>query len=375
MADVNDDLSTPPTTLEELVKEALKQRTPYWKHLELGETLYASGRYEEAIVPLATSAELLRDNVVDYRFKSVGEIPKESKFKLYRATLTITMPSYAAMANPLEKEHFTTLMICVDSLMKLKRYDDAHSELKKGLAIASEIPDVWLVLGIVQHRAGNPDKALESFREAVRLDPARMDLWENLYSLYQIHRLPETGLISEGLEKNKKIEDNMALLAHLFISAGEHKNAQLVIDSLLKQDKKNKRVLLPMSILHIINGEFTKAQDTLKKFTESDKQNVKALWYLACIYAIQGKNKDSLKSLEQLLKLDSNHPGGLELQRMLAANTIDQATLSERIMQEVIQTARAEGETVEKIPEEILVQFAGLIQQVTRAIKDKRDGR
>ncbi|MHA2351213.1 MAG: tetratricopeptide repeat protein [Candidatus Thorarchaeota archaeon] len=333
MGERNDDVRTPPATLEELVEKELKHTRHYRNHLESGETHYTSGRYEEAVVPLATAAELLRNKVVDLRFKSVSERPKEIKIKVYKTNIRFSYPTLASIADPMEKTHFTTMMICADSLMKLKRYDDACSELEKGLAIANEVSDAWLMLGIAQHCVGDPDKALGSFREAVRQNPARLDLWEILQREYLILDRAESKLVSEGLEKNKRLEDNMALLADLFIAGGEYGKAQSVIDNLLKRDKKNKRVHFPLSKLHIINGEYTKAQDTLKKFIKSDKNNLEALWYLACVCAFQGKNKDSLKSLEQLLKLDHSHPNGLELQRILTTNEIEKvALLKESIM-------------------------------------------
>ncbi len=375
MADRNDDLSTPPATLEELIKQARKHSRSYRNHIESGVTLYTSGKYEQAIVPLATGAELLRDQVVDSRFKSVSERPKEIKIKAYKTNIRISYPTFAGIAGLFEKEHFTIMMICADSLMKLKRYDDACSELEKGLSIAHEISEAWLILGIAQHCAGDHDEALGSFREAVRQDPTRMDMWENLHRAYLNYDRPEMKLVSEGLEKNKKPEDNMALLADLFIAAGEYGKAQSVIDSLLNRDRKNKRVLLPMSRLHIINGDYSKAQDTLKNFVKSDKHNLEALWYLSSVYAIQRKNKDSFKFLEQLLKLDHNHPEGLELQRILTTNEIERIDLlKESIMQEVVKTTRSEGEIVEEIPEEMQKHMTRLMQQVTHELEEGRNG-
>jgi hypothetical protein len=55
MGERNDDVRTPPATLEELVNKELKHTRHYRNHLESGETHYTSGRYEEAVVPLATA--------------------------------------------------------------------------------------------------------------------------------------------------------------------------------------------------------------------------------------------------------------------------------------------------------------------------------
>jgi tetratricopeptide (TPR) repeat protein len=369
----NDDLSSASATLDELIEQARRHSRLYQYHVQSGETLYTSGRYEKAIVPLATGAELLRDQVFDMHFKSVSEKPKEIKIKAYKTSIKISYPTFSGFAALYERKHFTTMVICVDSLMKLKRYDDACSELEKGLSIANEVSDAWLMLGIAQHCAGNPDKALGSFREAVRQDPARPDLWEILHLEYLIHDRPEAKLVSEGLEKNKRVEDNIALLADLSIVSGEYDKAQLVIDSLLERDRKNKRVLLPLSKLHIINGNYTKAQDSLKNFIKSDKHNLKALWYLAYVCAIQGKQKDSMKYLEQLLKLDQNHPDGLELQRILDTNVKEQGDLlKERIKQEVTKTTKSEGATVEEIPEEMQNQLTRLVQQANRELEERR---
>jgi tetratricopeptide (TPR) repeat protein len=373
MVERNDDLSTSPATLDELIDQARRHSRSYRKHVDEGVTLYTHGRYEQAIVPLATGAELLRDQVLDSRFRSMTEKPKVTKFKAYKISWTISYPTFSGIAALSEREHFTTMMLCVDSLMKLKRFDDACSEIEKGLAITSEVPDVWQVLGIAQHCVGDPEKALDSFREAVRHDPTRLDLWESLRREYLIHDRSEAKLLSEELVKNRSVEDNMALVVDLFIASGEYNKAQSVINDLLQRNRNNKRVLLPLSKLHIINGDFLKAQDSLKNFIKSDKHNLEALWYLACVCAIQGKKKDAVKYLEELLKLNQDHPDGLELQRMLATNATEQVDLlKEKLRQEVAKTTRSEGEKVREIPEEMQKKLSGLMQQVISEIEKEK---
>jgi hypothetical protein len=60
----------------------------------------------------------------------VSERPKEIKIKAYKTNIRISYPTLASIADPMEKKHFTTMMICADSLMKLKRYDDANIALE-----------------------------------------------------------------------------------------------------------------------------------------------------------------------------------------------------------------------------------------------------
>jgi tetratricopeptide (TPR) repeat protein len=165
----------------------------------------------------------------------------------------------------------------------------------------------------------------------------------------------------------------MVLVVDLFIASGEYNKAQSVINDLLQRNRNNKRVLLPLSKLHIINGDFLKAQDSLKNFIKSDKHNLEALWYLACVCAIQGKKKDAVKYLEELLKLNQDHPDGLDLQRMLATNATEQVDLlKEKLTQEVAKTTRSEGEKVREIPEEMQKKLSGLMQQVISEIEKEK---
>jgi len=371
--DRTDDLSPHSATLEKMVEQELKGSKSYKEHLESGEALYISGRYEEAILPLTTAAEMHRNETFDLHCKSIGEKPYETKVKLYRSTVTVRAPPiYVNLAAEMEKKHFTTLMICVDSLLKVKRYEDARAELKRGVTIAGQIPEVWLILGFLQRILGNPDGAIQSFLEAVQQDITRRDLWENLLREYQIHSRPEARLVSEGLEKNRKPEENLILLAELYIAGGSYNKAQSVIDGILRQYQKNKQVLLPLSRLHIINEEYTKAEDVLEKFIKSDKNNLDGLWNLACVYAIQGKKKDSMKYLEKLLKLDQTHQEGLELQRKLTADMIVQtALLKENIMQQAIQTS-SEGTPVEEISKQMQTIMTVLMQYVIPEIEERK---
>jgi len=292
-------------TIEEAEERVLQNPNSFENQGLLGELLYQSKRYEEASEPLKKAAGLLQTQI--------DSLPQGTRLGFIGA-----FP-----ADIIRRIHHDMYLMRGDCLIKLGRYAEASGVLENGVGKIDEDPDGWNMLGVAQANSGNLGKALRSFREAVRQNPARRDLWENLQKCYRSLRRPEAEDISLVLGGKRDLEDDMVLLIDFFIGGGEYDRAKSVIDRLVEWKSKDKRVLLPMSRLYIIEGEYKKAQEALEELLKTDRNNIEALWHLSRVYAIQGKRNDSLKQLGIVLKLDSNHSNAGTLKRILEHHGVE----------------------------------------------------
>jgi len=207
--------------------------------------------------------------------------------------------------------------MCGDSHLKLGKFQEAVDVIREGLGLIEDDPDGWNLMGVAQANAQDLNGALRSFREAVRQNPARRDLWENLQKTYHNLRRPEVEIVASLMNEKKDLEDDMVVLADLFIKGGQYDKAQQVVDTLREWNSKDKRTLIPQSRLHMINGDYKSAAKVLEEILKHDKNDVDTLWHLARISAIQGDVKKSMKYLESVASLDQTHSNGSALEQML----------------------------------------------------------
>ena len=284
-------------TIEDARERVRQNPEAFENHAILGELLYQSSQYEEAASSLKEATYFLGALIGNTppNASHVGMFPRELITRM---------------------QHDLHLMHG-DCLVKLERYEEASETVRKGLGLIDEDPDGWNLLGVALANGQDVEGALSAFREAVRHNPSRRDLWENLHRCYTALRRPEADAVALILKEKKDLEDDMALLADLFIKGGEYERAQLVIDTLLKWNSKDRRVLMPESRLHIINGDYKKAAKVLETIIKDDKSDTDAMWHLARVNAILGDKKKSMKFLESLLSLDSNHANAIALKQIL----------------------------------------------------------
>lgn len=284
-------------TLDEAMEKVRKNPEVFENQALAGELLYKSNRYDEAVDHLKKAAELLQTRIDNTPpdASHVGMFPRDMVTRM----------------------HHDLYMMCGDSLVKRQKFEEAANMIREGLGMIDEDPDGWNLMGVAQANSRNLDGALRSFREAVRHNPARRDLWENLRKTYYNLRRPEVEMIANLMSDKKDLEDDMVILADLFIKGGEYPKAQQVIDTLLEWNPKDRRTLIPQSRLHIINGEYKSAITALDEILKDDKNNIDTLWHLARISAIQGDVKKSMKYLESVFDIDQNYTNGLALRQML----------------------------------------------------------
>ena len=137
-----------------------------------------------------------------------------------------------------------------------------------------ELPRAYFNLGTARRESGDLDKAVEAYKEALRLRPDYADAHLNLGDLYG-----DSGKYSLALASLRRVE-------------------RLRPDDI--------RVYLGLGVVYLGQDSLRLAQDQFSRALELDKRSAEAQYGLATSYLRQGKVEEALKSALQLLLMAPN---------------------------------------------------------------------
>lgn len=170
--------------------------------------------------------------------------------------------------------------------------------------------------------AGNLDKAVAKFRQALALDPDYAPAWVALAIAYQyqmrIDVLPrETGvaLAMTAVEKALAIDNNMATawsgLAYLKRSyEWDWAGAQVAIDRALQLEPNNPRVLGVAASLANTFGQTSRYVSLFERIHRLDPVRLANLRALGSAYLKIGRYADAIDTLNQVVSLNPKYPSG-----------------------------------------------------------------
>jgi TonB family protein len=159
--------------------------------------------------------------------------------------------------------------------IKLERYAEAVSELKKSLAIKSDSPETHYQLGIAYFKWGHNQEAANAFSETVKIDSEYLKNDVAYYGLGIANlRLEKYNEAIEALTESLKIEPT---------AADSH---------------------LAMGIALAMLSKYDKAVPSLKRAIEINNQNPDSYYWLGKCYLQLGNEQSARKQYEMLKRLD-----------------------------------------------------------------------
>jgi len=173
--------------------------------------------------------------------------------------------------------------------------------------------------GAFGNRSDYTNKAIEFYRQAMKLDPAASFLSEELTDLYiQAGRIKDA--VTEAEDLLKQNPDNLdarrllgRIYARLIGDPDQHKvNDEMVqraIEQFLKvteKDPKDVDSWLMLGRLESVNRNSVEAEKAFKKVLDLDASNEEALTGLARVYAEVGDTKNAIEMLRQATSKNPN---------------------------------------------------------------------
>lgn len=260
---------------------------------------YAEGlaHYRKAVeLDPSLSNKILPEMALVYEL--LGDM--DNALKLYRDLLE---------DNPLDIEARERLAYL---LLRQKRYEEAQEELETIKRIDPTNATAMVNLGLVYMETGNFEKAKVEFESALVVRPN-----DPRARLYLAASLIEMGRFAEGVQEFRKIApesevflDGMKYVVTLLLKRGEGKRALQLIQEAptVKEDQELKYL---EALLLEGEGELTKAVAKLEDLLSQGPPKPHYLFRLGVLYHKLGKKDESLKIMEEVIRLDPNHADAL----------------------------------------------------------------
>ena len=164
----------------------------------------------------------------------------------------------------------------------VRRYDEAEQACRKALAVDPQNLNAWSFLGLLlRYKLQRYDEAEQAYRQAIEIEPKKANLWHDLGIL-----------LSDNLQR--------------------YDEAEQAYRKALEIDPKHVSAWHNLGILLNSNLQrYAEAEQAYRKALEIAPEDVNTLNDLGCLQEELGQCRESLRSWEQALKVDSQHPYAL----------------------------------------------------------------
>ena len=230
-------------------------------------------------------------------------------------------------------------------LLKLGRSDDARPILEKTIGLEPNFAKPHEDLGMLYLQAGEAQKAVGYFQDAIRLDGSQAGAYSGLAKAHA--RLGDNEAAEEARNEYLKLSPVAQALvqANKLIAAGQSDRAEKICNDLSKQQPNNTEVLRLLARIasddgrHLIaegllkrilklsasdyrryidlglylgeRSRYPEAVEVLEKAVSLEPGVITSQQRLGDFLAIIGRSADALSVYETALRLDSNYPPAL----------------------------------------------------------------
>jgi Flp pilus assembly protein TadD len=179
----------------------------------------------------------------------------------------------------------------------------------------SDFPGGSYNLGIMYANAGDIDKAIESYREALKTDDLFFMAKVNLATLYarQGKNNDAERLLREVLRDNPEVEQvnySLALLLAEMGRFGESRDYFLKAAELMPEET---RIFYNLGLLENSQGNKAEAENYLLKALDREPDNFDFLYALSTFYLEQKQNARAIVYAKQLIEKFPDNPAGTQL--------------------------------------------------------------
>ena len=189
---------------------------------------------------------------------------------------------------------------------KLNQHDRAIDAYREALRIDPEDVNAWYDLGATYSQIDQTDKAIEAYREALRIDPEHSDVWYDLGATYG--KLKQYDKAIEAYREALRIDPEHADVWYdLGATYGKLKQYDKEIAAYLEALRINPEDVNTWYYLGITYGQINQTDkeiDAYRKALRINPKHTMAWYFLGFSYSIQG-NRGKVREIYQTLrKLD-----------------------------------------------------------------------
>ncbi|MHA1828454.1 MAG: tetratricopeptide repeat protein [Candidatus Heimdallarchaeaceae archaeon] len=233
----------------------------YFKYLR-GKVFFLSGKFNEAISELTTV--IAEDSDFWQAYEMLGE--------LYRATNKPELAeTYYFKATALNPRAIKSWLGRGRLALQRREFQVAILSFETYLRINKEDVEVWRLLGESYSEIDNYMSAIDSYNQAIELEPTNQQLYEELGDLYQKMGYPEIAKEKylQGLqveEKTRPINQSLYYkLAKLYLEEGHNQKAFNLCNELLTLRKNDAEAIFLSGKALIAMGQKYEGTQRVKK--------------------------------------------------------------------------------------------------------------
>src|SRR5207249_1638378 len=266
----------------------------------LGRLAVETENWDEAITRLTKAVELDPDH--DGAWTALGYVYEtrhqpEDAIKVYRK---------AMQANP-DNPGFVERLS--DLLIRLGRFNEAQSEVETLAEAAPRDARVWLKLGAVYYEQKMWERAADSFRRAVVLEPSNLRARYFLAtSLMDAGRDDDArGELERILRLDPRSVDARVQLGFLHGRGKRYDQAIAVLREAVNIEPRRPELFLYLGSAYFRAKQYDRAVETLKEGLSLDEKQKDLIFQLGVVYEKQQKFDDAVKLFRRVIVLDPQH--------------------------------------------------------------------
>ena len=196
-----------------------------------------------------------------------------------------------------------------------RAFEDSIEDYRKSLMVMSDTAGAHMQVGNLYQKMGQVNQAAESFRTAIRLQPNLRGPRSSLAAILE----NKVMLLSSQIQSRGGTESASKQIEVLSAQIGELRKRD---HQLLKIDVERAKDLPGVGVLHYqlgmssyLQDDLENAEKHLKIATEMDPDQQGFQLGLATFYMETDNHEQAEVYINELLKLDPDHPGYLDLKR------------------------------------------------------------
>jgi tetratricopeptide (TPR) repeat protein len=188
----------------------------------------------------------------------------------------------------------------------------SNQEFKQALAIISRNPkniEAQILAGVYYSQKKMLDKSVTHFKKALTGDKNNLLILEKLsYVLIKARKATQARKYARKMvELNKRDAKSMHVLAKVYDAMGEPKSALFWINSALKQDPDNEKILASKAEYHSTAGQMEQSIETHRRILEINPLSGHSWWPIAQLQNHSGENaKVLIETIETAISATSD---------------------------------------------------------------------
>ena len=169
---------------------------------------------------------------------------------------------------------------------------------------------LYNILGQIQERTGRMQEAINSFNNALVLDPSSIEILQNRASVYLALNNEDKALLdySSIIEKEPENEEALFFRAYILSNKRMYKEARNDYEKIIKQNPRHEKAILGLALVNNKSGRPREAMEQINQLIRFNP--TQALYYnIRGGVHVQNKNyEQAIKDYNKAVELEPNNP-------------------------------------------------------------------